>query len=118
MSYDIYLRDADGNGVQLPEPHQLNGGTYAMGGTREAWLNVTYNYSTYFHEHIDAEIGIRWLYGKKAADTIPTLEKAISALGTETADDYWARTPGNAGAALANLLELARLCPDAIWAGD
>jgi hypothetical protein len=44
VSYDVYLADIDGEPIYLDEPHDQRGGTYELGGTREAWLNVTYNY--------------------------------------------------------------------------
>jgi len=48
MSYDIYLNDADGETLNLPSRHVLKGGTYALGGTSQAWLNITYNYAPFF----------------------------------------------------------------------
>ena len=46
MSYDIYLKDTvSGETLQTDQPHQMRGGQYAMGGTREMWLSVTYNYA-------------------------------------------------------------------------
>lgn len=43
MSYDINLKDPITNEViEFDEPHQMKGGMYAVGGTREAWLNITY----------------------------------------------------------------------------
>jgi len=118
MSYDIHLEDEKGERVLLDEPLGIRGGTYCIGGTREAWLNVTYNYSKFFYEHIDPDLGIRFLYGKKAADCIPILEKAIAALGTDRDSDYWKATAGNAGAALADLLTLAKASPNSIFNGD
>ena len=62
MSYDIRIKRHDGTAVQLRERHNCTGGTYALGGTREAWLNVTYNYSSIFHRLL-GEDGIRTIYG-------------------------------------------------------
>ncbi len=46
MSYDIDLVDpVSGERLEAEEPHQMRGGTYAMGGTRELSLNMTYNYA-------------------------------------------------------------------------
>ena len=46
MSYDIRLCDpVTGDVINLDHPHLMRGGTYAMAGTTELWLNVTYNYS-------------------------------------------------------------------------
>lgn len=92
-----------------------DGGTYAVGGSTEASLNITYNYSPFYYNHLDKENGLRFLNGKRAGDVIKALEYAVSALGTTRDNDYWASTPGNAGAALAVLLSWARQYPDAIF---
>lgn len=43
MSYDIALNDpVTGDIIELSEPHFMQGGTYAVGGTTEFWLNITY----------------------------------------------------------------------------
>jgi len=119
MSYDIYLTDPiTGETIQLDEPHCFKGGTYAVGGTNEAWINITYNYGRYYHKYIDKEKGIRWLYGKVATICIPVLERAIRELGTKQSKDYWKSTRGNAGAALIALLEFAKARPDGIFWGD
>ena len=101
MSYDIYLQK-DSETVQVPLHEE--GGTYVLGGTTAAALNITYNYSPHY-QHIDAEKVIRWLYGKTGAETIEKLEAAIEELGIDRNRDYWAPTPGNAGHALSILLE-------------
>lgn len=118
MSYDIYLRDKDGNALEAKEAHNLAGGTYCLGGTNDLWLNVTYNYAPHFYRLINSEKGIRWLYGQRAADTIPKLEEAISALADDRDNDYWKATEGNAKIALQNLVALARMAPEGIWDGD
>ncbi len=119
MSYDIRLCDpVTKEGLEADMPHHVRGGTYAMGGTPEMWLNVTYNYSSHYYKHIDAEKGIRALYGKTGAETIPLLESAISKLGDDVSDDYWAATEGNAKRALLGLLAFAKMRPDGVWDGD
>ncbi len=112
MSYDIRL---EGN---ITVPAHTEGGTYVLGGSGRADLNVTYNYGKFFYDVIDSELGIRWLYGKTGAETSERLADAVAILGTEQDDDYWASTPGNAGHALNVLLEWARLYPEAVWRGD
>jgi len=119
MSYDIYLNEPDsGDTISFDEAHSMTGGTFALGGTTEAWLNITYNYGKFYYEQIDSEKGIRSLYGKTGKEAIQILEKAIKVLGTETNDDYWKATPGNAGAALKGLLGFAKTRPDGIFNGD
>jgi hypothetical protein len=113
MSYDLHFDCGP-----LDQAHSLTGGTYAMGGTTEPWLNITYNYATHFQKFL-GEGGIRSLYGKNAAEVVAHTEKAISAMDGEPDEDYWAATEGNAKAALMNLRDLAKLCPqDAVLDGD
>lgn len=97
-----------------------DGGTYMLGGSTEADLNVTYNYSRLFYLSLHDEIaeGVRfadWLTGKTGREAIPALQKAVARLGTDRDKNYWAPTPGNAGAALATLLRWAEAHPDAVF---
>lgn len=49
MSYDIYLCDPiTREAIEVEAPHLMQGGTYALGGTTELWLNVTYNYGRHY----------------------------------------------------------------------
>jgi len=119
MSYDIQLVDpVSKETLLLDNVHDMKGGTYALGGTAEAWLNITYNYAKYFYDHIDEEDGIRSIYGKTGFDSIPILEKAIAKLGNDVDDDYWKPTEGNAKKSLLQLVALAKLRPDGVWDGD
>ena len=139
MSYDIKLTDPlTGETLVLDAPHQMKGGTYAIGGTTQASLNVTYNYSPQFARVFDAlreprstapkwmhrdrslpkVFGIRTIYGLTGAESLPLLDKAIAALGDDVHEDYWQPTEGNAKRALMQLRALAMLRPDGLWAGD
>lgn len=134
MSYDIELQDPVTKQVlQLDIPHHMRGGTYAVGGTSEAHLNVTFNYSPHFRRVLggaDVELswfdktfgggqtGIRKLYGMTGAESIPALEAAIAQLGDDVDSDYWKPTEGNAKRTLAQLLALAKMRPDGVWSGD
>ena len=118
MSYDIYLVDPlTEETIVLSEPHQFSGGTYALGGTTEAWLNVTYNYGVPFRKAL-GEKGIRSIYGLTGAESVPVLRDAAAKLGDDVDDDYWKATEGNAKHALVQLLGLAMLCPNGVWKGD
>ena len=118
MSYDIYLADpVAGGAIELPSSHEMRGGTYALGGTRKAWLNVTYNYSPHFRRVLGDD-GIRCIYGKTGAETIPLLTEAAAKLGDDVDEDYWNPTEGNAKRALLQLKALAELRPDGVWEGD
>lgn len=114
MSFDITLMNPD-DGEPLWVERHTEGGTIVLGGTREAELNVTYNHSAFYYEHLNSDRGLRWLDGKRGAETIEALDRAVTALGTERDADYWRPTPGNAGHALSVLLRWARQHPDGIW---
>lgn len=145
MSYDIRLRDpVTKETIELDHPHFMRGGTYAMDGTREAWLNVTYNYANwYLKEGVfpsfpddrfhNGREGIRSIYGMTGADSIPVLNHAIAMLEgmeddmteEEIQEDakkcggmYWVSTRENAIKPLYQLLALAQMRPDGVWDGD
>jgi hypothetical protein len=118
MGYDIYLHDpVTQEPIQFDAAHQIHGGNMALGGTTEAWLHITYNYTKHF-ERVLGKGGVRGIYGKTGAETIPSLKQAIVALGDDVSSDYWAATEGNAKKALAGLLAFAQMRPDGVWAGD
>lgn len=118
MSYDIHLLDPVSKKViEFDTNHQIKGGTYAMSGTTEAWLNITYNYGKHFYR-VMGDDGIRSIYGNTGAESIPILESAIEQLGDDIDPDYWKPTEGNAKRALCGLLAFARMRPDGIWDGD
>ena len=119
MSYDINLLDpVTKKTIIFDDAHQIRGGTYELGSSKEAWLNVTYNYSKYFYELIDKEKGIRKIYGMTGAESMPILKNAISKLGDDINNDYWQMTEGNAKQSLCGLLAFAQMRPDGIWEGD
>ena len=91
MSYDIRLCDpVTHETLEVDSPHLMAGGTYALEGTTELWLNVTYNYAR--HYHCLGERGIREIYGKTGAESIPMLKAAALRLGDDVSDDYWEAT--------------------------
>ena len=120
MSYDIELKDpVTRKTIEIEDPHFMQGGTYALGGTKELWLNVTYNYGRIFRRpEVLGEEGIRTIYGMTGAESIPVLQKAIANLGDDTDPDYWKATDGNAKRPLCQLLAMAQMRPDGIWDGD
>lgn len=118
MSYDIRLKDqVTGETLEVDSPHEIRGGTYQVGGSREAWLNVTYNYGIHFRRVLGKD-GIRSIYGKSGAESLPILDAAIHELGNDVDPDYWKPTEGNAKQALIGLRALATLRPDGVWDGD
>lgn len=116
MSYDVSLKDArTGETVELPIAHDIRGGTYQVGGTSRAWLNVTYNYCGILRSVLP-EGGLYELQGKTVEETIPLLKEAIEKLAPDDEEDYWKETSGNVRKALEGLLKLALASPiDSIW---
>lgn len=118
MSYDIELRDpVTREVIMFDAPHLMTGGTYAVGGTREAWLNVTYNYGD-IYRRVLGEDGIRSIYGMTGAESVSVLEEAASKLSDDATGDYWEATDGNAKRPLLKLAAMARMRPDGVWDGD
>lgn len=115
MSYDLELCDKEGNVICLDEPHNLRGGTYAI-GDKELALNITYNYEPIFKRVIDG--GIRSLYGKTGGECAPILMDAIGQLDDTPSDNYWDATEGNACIVLLNLFVMCSLAPEGVWHGD
>lgn len=142
MSYDIRLLDpVTREPIMLESKHAMTGGTFAIGGTQEAWLNVTYNYASWYYrdgvfpEEAEAKgsKGIRTIYGLSGAESIPLLKQAIHALESldeniseedrmqykkQGVDGYWMPTRENAIKPLYQLLALAQMRPDGVWDGD
>lgn len=146
MSYDISLVDpVTKETLHTKAKHDMRGGLYAVGGTTELWLNITWNYAHYYYEATDGdnrfahkritgytngvpdgvetEYGIRGIYGKTGGESIPMLKDMIARIekkypDLETSDKYWDDLPGNAVKPLYQLLAFAQMRPDGVWDGD
>ena len=89
MSYDIALTDTvTGKVLELESARHMRGGTYQVGGSTEASLNVTYNYSPMFTIAFGDGKGVRSIYGLTGAASLPVLKSAISNLGSDVDPDY------------------------------
>lgn len=129
MSYDIRLIDhATHKVLEAENPHFMQGGTFCPGGTKELWLNITYNYAAVLckvlqRDVIDQDtgkrttlVGLDAINGLYAAETISMLRKAINSLSDEGANEsYWLPTEGNVKKALIQLKALADMRPDGVW---
>ena len=114
MGYDVYLINAETKKAVKVTLHQ-EGSTFAVNGSEEAKIAITFNYSEFFYEHIDKEKGLEWLNDKTGLEVAPKLATAICNLGQTADNNYWKSTPGNAGKALNVLLKWACLHPEAIF---
>lgn len=129
MSYDVRLIDHTTHKVlEADNPHFMQGGTFCPGGTKELWLNITYNYAAVLckvlqRDVIDQDtskrttlVGLDAINGLYAAETISMLRKAINSLSDEGANEsYWHPTEGNVKKALIQLKALADMRPDGVW---
>ncbi len=109
MSWDVCL----GKKKPVEVDCHTDGGTYAIGGTDEAELNITYNYSQFYYDALDKKEGLRWLNDRTAYECCDRLKKAIDKLGINRDNDYWKATSGNAGYALNILHKWAKQYPRA-----
>ena len=124
MSYDITIKRKDGKTVEFRHAHTITGGTYALGGTTEAWLNITYNYWRIFKDLLGPE-DIRTIYGMNIKAARPLLMEAAERLGNaEPDEDYWKACDGNAKKALLDLVKLTDMAlaeypnDEMFWDGD
>lgn len=129
MSYDVRLIDHTTHKVlEADNPHFMQGGTFCPGGTKELWLNITYNYATVLCKVLQRDVidqsngrrttlvGLDAINGLYAAETISMLRKAINSLSDEGANEsYWRPTEGNVKKALIQLKALADMRPDGVW---
>ncbi len=105
MSYDIRLVDVEGRPMEVAT-HQ-EGGTFVVGGTTEAELNVTTNYTKHF--------SFEKLHRQTAKAVTPILQWVVEDFGTQQSEDYWDATKGNVGYALKILLRWAQQYPEAVF---
>jgi len=109
MSYDVELKDADGNILFMDESFEESG-TYAMGGTTECTLNITYNYSEVYGTLV------KDLHGQYGIDSLKSLKEFVDRWPhAKPYDDYWAPTPGNAVKAIKRLVSFAEKHPNGVW---
>ena len=121
MSYDIRIVDKDTKETMFADiQHDINGGTYAVGGTKELWLNITYNYAPFFREVFKehGEGGIHCLDGMPVEYTMPWIQEAIDQLKDDVSYNYWEPTEGNAKASLICLYRLGEQGKNGFWEVD
>ena len=133
MSWDVDLCDPVTNEVlELDSPHFMRGGTYAVDGTREMSLNITFNYTRFYNDAFKG--GFRALDGVSAVKSIPILKAAIEKIKSPLTPDlsqeewelyesqqatgYWMPTKENCLRPLYQLLSLAQMRPDGVWRVD
>lgn len=69
MSYDISLCDpVTHETLEADSTHFIAGGTRAIGGTKELWLNITWNYGKFYYRDD--------VFGKKTEFVLSTAKQA------------------------------------------
>lgn len=118
MSYDIMITDKYGKTRELEKAHQIKGMTAMKGDNFLLEYNTTYNFAPIFQRLFGPD-GIRFLYNKSMAETIPLLDTAIEKLGNARGDGPYECAEGNVKKALMDLRALAGLADaEAMWDGD
>lgn len=104
MSYSLEIQNPEtGEVLETQQPHTIKGGTYCLDGTTRLELNITYNYSAFFHrpevlgatdeekqahdeDWISDHTGLHRLVGMTVAEAIPLVSSAIRVLKNEHLD--------------------------------
>ena len=116
MGYDINYVDEDGNNYKLKEHHKAGGN---ISSVPETSISITYNYAKHYYAFLDAEEGIRWLYGRKGKDCVKRLKEATKLFEhLEPSDNYWENTIGNCNHVLKVLLSWCEEFPEGVFEGD
>lgn len=155
MSYDIYLNNPETGEVSKVNSFLMAGGTVPCRNVNgqlvqteqtDAWINITYNYAKYYYAVTEGDerfahtgsasgnvdYGIRGIYGKTGAESIPLLQLMINRIHERyiysnekwldeqenDTSDYWKPTAANAIRPLRQMISLAEQCPDSVWEGD
>lgn len=98
MSWWISLVDKNKRTIDT-DTVRTEGGTYVLGGSSEATLNVTYNYRKHFN--------FREVDGLSAVEADKIMCAANEKLGDDEDEDYWKATEGNVKRAITTLIEFA-----------
>ncbi len=113
MGWDVDLVLPGGSLAQVDS--QSEGSIVAVGGSTDATMCVTYNYSPIYYEKLGYSVA-DYLKDKKASDTLDFLSRAVAKFGTITPTrNYWDATEGNAGHILVILAKWAKQHPTGIW---
>lgn len=104
MSYSLEIQNPKtGEVFETEFPHNIIGGTYCLGGTTRLELNITYNYSAFFHrpevlgatdeekqahdeDWISEHTGLYRLVDLTVVEAIPLVSSAIRVLKNEHLD--------------------------------
>lgn len=83
MGYSIdFCHPETGKLLTTKYIHQ-EGSNIVLGGSNDCHITITWNYSKHYYKALDADNGIRWIYGKSGQETAPKLLTAIQKLGCD-----------------------------------
>lgn len=113
MAYWVNLDSLDtGKNVEVPICRE--GREVKTDGPYIAETFISHDFDPYFQELIDKELGLLWLDGQKAGDTLQKLHEAAWHLGADL-KDAWERKSGRVGLKLQMLIIWAAMYPNAVW---
>ena len=137
MSYDIGLKNPVANETASFRQRIfafVQKLAYAINGTTELWLNITYGYAPYYYETtknderfaynelisddrhaiVQTKYGIRGIDGKTGTESIPMLKDLISRIEQK----YKKQVAANVTEPLYKMLAMAQRRPNGIWDVD
>lgn len=137
MSYDIGLKNPVANETASFRQRIfafVQKLAYAINGTTELWLNITYGYTPYYYETtknderfaynelisddrhaiVQTKYGIRGIDGKTGTESIPMLKDLISRIEQK----YKKQVAANVTEPLYKMLAMAQRRPNGIWDVD
>jgi hypothetical protein len=104
MGYSIYCKNKN-KIITFSKPHFIQGSTYAVSGTIEAYYSMTSNYSKIISKFL--KNGIKELHDKKVKNTLKILENIMIQLNNDTYNEnYWECTETNVKLALYDMWKL------------
>jgi hypothetical protein len=115
MSYDVDIIDPHTKEVvSIEKKHDLRGGIFVVGGTRELTYNITYNYCVNYDACL---FSIHDLNKKTIKETMGKLKEVEYKLQGKPDDNYWKSSDGNAKKAVQDLITLSELAPseECLW---
>lgn len=115
MGYSLEIIDPKtGSAFDLGATYDIRGSTYAVGGTRWAEIDVTFNYTPIIQRVLGCKLAD--LHGRDAQDTVKPLREAADKLSLfPCCDDYWHACEPNVRTTLLQLAALAEMCPGGRW---
>jgi len=110
MGYEVLYTNEDGDTYSANNHEQ--GGSYIQASDPRTEMGVTSNYSRVYRKH---KFHLTDLHGLTGQESMWRMRRIVKDLGTETSDNPWEPTNGNAGHVLSILLGWAKENPQGFF---